>query len=215
MLLHTKQFLENASPCGNTTTGRTDTRGRYDLLSWKTASEHDHRKACSWSHPKTVQENPRMGQQCGAQDWSISQQHIWNAKVKQITRTNKAKQQQKSINESCKLRGWMKKEIKMCTVINRTFCVLDNEYMTHLTCVNTRFSELRLSRLRTKRIDWKRSWMLALNCSSSIPQVALEYRIRDWTMNLNRYSRAWREQDAVGDITSAINSLTVNKHLLG
>lgn len=63
--------------------------------------------------------------------------------------------------------------------------------VNYLTCVNTRFSELRLSRLRTKRIDWKSSWMLALNCSSSIPQVALEYRIRDWTMNLNRYSRAW------------------------
>lgn len=67
-----------------------------------------------------------------------------------------------------------------------------------LTCVNTRFSELRLSRLRTKRIDWKSSWMLALNCSSSIPQVALEYRIRDWTMNLNRYSNAWG--DCWGDV---------------
>lgn len=67
-----------------------------------------------------------------------------------------------------------------------------------LTCVNTRFSELRLSRLRTKRIDWKSSWMLARNCSSSIPQVALEYRIRDWTMNLNRYSNAW--VDCWGDV---------------
>ncbi|TNN34873.1 hypothetical protein EYF80_054960 [Liparis tanakae] len=54
------------------------------------------------------------------------------------------------------------------------------------TCVNTRFSELRLSRLRTKRMDWKSSCTLALNCSSSMPQVALEYRMRDWTMNLNR-----------------------------
>lgn len=41
-------------------------------------------------------------------------------------------------------------------------------------------------------MDWKSSWMLALNCSSSIPQVAREYRMRDWTMNLKRYSKACR-----------------------
>lgn len=82
--------------------------------------------------------------------------------------------------------------------------------VNYLTCVNTRFSELRLSRLRTKRMDWKSSWMLALNCSSSIPQVALEYRIRDWTMNLNKYSRAWRHAD--GDMQSVkVHVILYNK----
>lgn len=41
-------------------------------------------------------------------------------------------------------------------------------------------------------MEWKSSWMLDRNCSSSIPHVALEYRILDCTMNLKRYSKAWR-----------------------
>lgn len=70
-------------------------------------------------------------------------------------------------------------EIKRYSVLSEQQTVKMPLGVNHLTCVNTRFSELRLSRLKTKRIDWKSSWMLALNCSSSIPQVALEYRIRD------------------------------------
>lgn len=60
-----------------------------------------------------------------------------------------------------------------------------------LTCVKSSVSQVRASRLRTWRSDWKSSWMLRRNCSSSSPQVAREYRIRDCTMNLKRYSSAW------------------------
>jgi len=41
-------------------------------------------------------------------------------------------------------------------------------------------------------MDWKSSWMLDRNCSSSIPQVAREYKILDCTINLKRYSNAWQ-----------------------
>lgn len=134
------------------------------------------------------------------------------------------------MNRECKLRGWTKEKIKTFITKDKTRRQSSRQWkclswgVNYLTCVNTRFSELRLSRLRTKRIDWKSSWMLALNCSSSIPQVALEYRIRDWTMNLNRYSRAWGGcwQDTDGDtqsskvhVISYYSSLTMNKHWLG
>lgn len=42
------------------------------------------------------------------------------------------------------------------------------------TCVKMRVSELLLSKLSTNLMDWKSSWMLERNCSSSIPHVALE-----------------------------------------
>lgn len=38
--------------------------------------------------------------------------------------------------------------------------------------VKMRVSELLLSKLSTNLMDWKSSWMLERNCSSSIPQVA-------------------------------------------
>lgn len=57
-------------------------------------------------------------------------------------------------------------------------------------------------------MDWKSSWMLALNCSSSIPQVAREYRMRDWTMNLKRYSKACRGEG--GGESDRDSQLSVN-----
>lgn len=63
--------------------------------------------------------------------------------------------------------------------------------LMRLTWVKIWLSELWLSRLSIKWIDWKSSWILARNWSSSIPQVARKYRIRDRTINLKRYSKAY------------------------
>lgn len=169
---------------------RTDARGRCDLLSWETVWEHDHRQACGWSPPQNCPTTSR------GWDKRVGKSLKWTASMGCKSEINK----RKSINESCMQKKKKREHKRRREKINKTAC------LERLTWVNTRFSELRLSRLRTKRMDWKRSWMLARNWSSSIPQVALEYRIRDWTMNLKRYSRAWGDcwQDADGDIRSDV-----------
>lgn len=104
-----------------------------------------------------------------------------------------------------------------CKAIHQTLhCIL--MLSLGLTWVRIAVSELRLSRLSTKRIDWKSSWILARNWSSSIPQVAREYRMRDCTMNLKRYSKAcwkWKILERIDTASTTLVWHSVVELLLG